>query len=492
MKKIEVLQSLNFGNAIAEYDKNIAYYYVNTNFVYDFVEGRYDIVNGVKGSGKTAMLVAVCENQVSYKQLENKILIKAIQLKGDPDFKRAFDTVDIDNNDLQKIIDAWKIYVINIMWKQIKESLDNYGELEKYLNKEKIIIDSSGFLAKLLYSLTRVKLRVSNTLKSDGTSVQAFELCSSDDKTGEKEKKILNDMIDFNYIFSEIDKILSINNMCIWIMLDRLDDAFPDNSERNNLILKALLYSYKDLCTYEGFKIKIFIREDIFTNITKKNGFTSLTHVSAKTMGSIKWNKDIIEQLIIERLIFNKLFAIYLCECDIENDVNKLGEAERKKILFKLMKPQIDVGIKNPDAVQWIINHVTDGNGVYTPRDIIQLLAQARIIQLDILKEKSKEDIEEDYLISSTAIREAYKRISKDKLNTQLFAEYPQYRPWIEKFKNEKAEQNEISLLRILGKQWKYRVEKLKEIGFIEEKKNTWKIPFIYREELNIVQGKAK
>ena len=30
MKKIDILNNLNFGNSIAEYDKNIVNYYINT------------------------------------------------------------------------------------------------------------------------------------------------------------------------------------------------------------------------------------------------------------------------------------------------------------------------------------------------------------------------------------------------------------------------------------------------------------------------------
>ena len=60
------------------------------------------------------------------------------------------------------------------------------------------------------------------------------------------------------------------------------------------------------------------------------------------------------------------------------------------------------------------------------------------------------------------------------------------------KFKEQKAEQTENTLPFILGKQWKYRVGKLVEIGFFEEKRDSYKIPFVYRDYLNVSQGKAK
>ena len=51
---------------------------------------------------------------------------------------------------------------------------------------------------------------------------------------------------------------------------------------------------------------------------------------------------------------------------------------------------------------------------------------------------------------------------------------------------------NMHTLQQVLGKQWKSRTEKLVQIGFLEKKKNTYKIPFIYRVQLNISQGRAK
>lgn len=81
------------------------------------------------------MLIAICDNQSLYPQLENKLLIKAIQLKGDPDFKRAFSTVSIKTSDIQKLIDAWNIYLINVIWKECKELFFNYENFESQLKK---------------------------------------------------------------------------------------------------------------------------------------------------------------------------------------------------------------------------------------------------------------------------------------------------------------------------------------------------------------------
>lgn len=98
-------------------------------------------------------------------------------------------------------------------------------------------------------------------------------------------------------------------------------------------------------------------------------------------MNSIKWERDIIEQLLVERLLYNASFADYVKAQGYPTTCKKLTPSERLKILFLFIKPQIDVGSKNPDSIGWMINHVNDGNGIYTPRDIINILDKARAFQ---------------------------------------------------------------------------------------------------------------
>lgn len=492
MNKKEILQKIDLGNSIAEYDENISQYYITTQSTLDLINDRYDIVKGVKGSGKTAMLIAICDNQSLYPQLENKLLIKAIQLKGDPDFKRAFSTVSIETSDIQKLIDAWKIYLINVIWKECKELFSGYENLESQLKEAGLLSGKKGILDNLIYSLKRVKLKFTNTFSPDGKTIQTVEVTPNDFNESQTSNDNANTLIDFNSIFNSLNELIISNSSCFWVMIDRLDDAFPDNRSTDTLILKSLFYAYKDICGYSGFKIKIFILDDIFKTITLDKGFTSLTHISAKTMNSIKWERDIIEQLLVERLLYNTSFADYVKTQGYPTTCKKLTSSERLKILFLFIKPQIDVGSKNPDSIGWMINHVKDGNGIYTPRDIINILDKARALQLNQLNEKNEKDISESYLISANALRLAFAETSKEKLETQLFAEYPKYRKWIESFKDQKAEHTAESLVTILGRNWKSRTEKLKEIGFLEEKNNSWKIPFIYREGLNVSQGKAK
>lgn len=481
MEKREVLENLELGNGIAEYDDNLRDYFIDTVYVNDFVKNKFDIILGEKGSGKSGMMLGVYKNVGNYKELEDVQLVIASTITGDPDFKRAFDNFGTDLTE-PEMIDAWKIYIFNLLWKQYLVLFNEETELKKYLENKRIIELEGGFFAKLLHSIKRAKvnkLTIYNKTQMDGTN----ETGGSIDFDSAM-KLFADEQIDFNYIFSELDKSLEENGSNIWVLLDRLDDAFPDRTPESINILKALFYAYKDICAYRRIKVKIFIREDIFHDITKK-GFTSLTHVASKTMPPLKWDREKMIDVFISRLIYNECVCKYLNECGIAYE--NINSEVKQQIVECILKKQIDVGRNNPDAVGWILNHIKDGRGRYTPRDFILLIDGARAYQLDEGEDKKGGD----YLIGASAVRKAYAAVSELKLTTQLYAEYPECRNWIEKFKNGKSIHNEETIRKVLGAHWRSRVDKLVFIGFLEEIKGGWNIPFIYRPVLNISQGKA-
>ena len=459
-------------------------YYITTNATRDFVNGRYDIVRGTKGSGKTTMLIAVQKNQEDFRVLNGIKLLPVIQLKGDPEYVKAFNGITDDNVNVDELRNAWEIFFINTIWKKCCDELPiNKDEIKKQLEENRLISPQKTVLEWLKYALKWVKPTLFYALQPDGTTKIGVDIAGYNTIEGDHPSI---QSIDFNSIFQGLDEWLEANKKKIWILLDRLDDAFPSNTPVEKKILKSLLLAYKDICLYENYKLKIFIREDIFEAVTD-NGFTSLTHVSAKTMPSLGWEQESIEKLLVERLLHNESFVEW---ADILISDGILAPEERQSIIFKLVKPQIDTGKSNPDSIGWVINHLKDGKGRFTPRDFLSVFDKARNEQLRRYRNGHDKDI--DYLISPNAIRTAIELLSKEKLETELYAEYPKYKSWIEKFKGHKAEHSEQTLEAILGTQWKSRKTKLVEIGFIEEKGKSYKIPYLYRPGLDIKQGKEE
>ena len=482
MNKADILSDLNLGNEIAEQDKNLSKYYITTNATKDFVNDRYDIIRGSKGSGKSAMLIAVQENQNVFTSLDGIKLIPMITLKGNSDFQKAFNSISDDNTDVDQLKDAWKIFFINTIWKNCNEEFAcERDRIKNLLEINKLIAKKKSLFEEIRYCISRVKV----TYTPNG--IDEFGL-QAVNKAIEKDDRETN-YIDFNNVFDELDNWLSVNGKRIWVLLDRLDDAFPDKSPKDKMILKSLLLAYKDIYSFDNFKVKIFVRDDIFDMVTDK-GFTSLTHVSAKTMPSLRWEKDSIEKLLVERLLHNPSFVEWIDSMGLKTNCDAMTPDERRLIINKIMREQIDTGKSNPDSVGWIINHIKDGKGHFTPRDFLKVFDKARTAQL--IRYSNGNDSETDYLISPAAIKCAWKQVSEDKLKNELKAEYPKCESWIMKFKNHKAEHTAETLESILGTQWKSRTNKLVEIGFIEEKGKSYKIPYLYQPALDIKQGKEE
>jgi len=483
LSKLDLLHNINLGNSVAEYDKYLEEYFVTTPAFLDVISGRYDIVRGTKGSGKSAILLNLLKGKNNINELDDTILIPATDYQGDPIFKNAFANINLPVNE-DKLIDSWKIFLINVIWPQIYEVVGNKTDIEKYLISHKLIISPLNLFGKIRFSLSRVLSP--KELKGTFKDPTGFEY-SGEVVLADPESEPTNG-VNFNYIFRTFNDSISKTGKQIWVLMDRLDDAFPDNPQLESIALKSLLYAYKDIAGLSNIKIKIFLRDDIYDRVTG-SGFRSLTHVNSNAMPPISWSDEKLLNLLIDRLLFNKNFKEYLITQGYDPKTISTND-DREILLLILFRDQVDVGPKSPKTFRWIINHIRDGNGIATPRDLIALVDSARQKQVEdwTLNGVSAED---NFLIAPSALKHAWGIVSADKLKTQLYAEYSHLKPQISKFKGSKAEHNIDTLKQLLGDGWKDIVEELVFTGFLEQLSSTWKIPFLYREALGISQGKA-
>ena len=81
--------------------------------------------------------------------------------------------------------------------------------------------------------------------------------------------------------------------------------------------------------------------------------------------------------------------------------------------------------------------------------------------------------------------------LSEDKVRTTLIAENPELDTAIRAFRGQKAEQNMDTMELLLGASAATTVEQLVRIGFLEKLVGSWKVPMLYRDGLDIVQGAA-
>ncbi|MGZ3472802.1 MAG: hypothetical protein ACXVA6_22830, partial [Isosphaeraceae bacterium] len=80
----------------------------------DFLNDRYDLIRGAKGSGKSTILKMVSSFQQRYPQLADVNLVVATGHTGEPSFKRAFSFLNEEKIEEDRLVDAWKIYLLNL------------------------------------------------------------------------------------------------------------------------------------------------------------------------------------------------------------------------------------------------------------------------------------------------------------------------------------------------------------------------------------------
>lgn len=71
------LQSLRFGDDVAEHDANLDHYFLKTNAYWSVVQDEFDLVLGAKGTGKSAIARFLSTKGSQLAELEDVEIIPA-------------------------------------------------------------------------------------------------------------------------------------------------------------------------------------------------------------------------------------------------------------------------------------------------------------------------------------------------------------------------------------------------------------------------------
>lgn len=174
MKNSEILAHLDLGSSVAENDQNLGNYFVPTVALNDFVSDRYDLIRGVKGSGKSAILRIVSTRQGDYPQISDVLLNVATEHAGEPAFKRAFDTLHAGGYTEGGLINAWKTYLINLAL-DVVDDLPESDETRRaitFAEKSGLRYRTESSFKKVWWSLLRVLHIKSFTVGVDNVAAE--------------------------------------------------------------------------------------------------------------------------------------------------------------------------------------------------------------------------------------------------------------------------------------------------------------------------------
>lgn len=478
-----LLKMLSLGASVAEFDDDLDKYFVQTDTFATVISDGGDIISGDKGTGKTAIYRILKQNYRSYSELNHVEIVDAFNPQGDPVFQRLTYGPDLSEDQYRTF---WKAYVLSLVgnWllgiyepsfndemRELKNTLDHLGLTATDVSPETIF----GNLHGLVTRLTKPEsVEVGFTVTETGMPVMTPKVdLGPERKFGEQ---IYNG--DF---LGVLDKAIQSTDLVIWVLFDRLDEAFSGRQDVEIPALRALMRTYLDLTNLKGLKLKLFLRKDLFRRITK-GGFVNLTHINARKI-DIVWDDEDLIDMVVRRVLRNE---------DLKQILEKTENND--KIFSVLLPNQIDAGDRKPLTKTWIMGRIRDGNNNRPPRNMIDLLNMARDSQIR-REQRDPRDVDTiaGPLIEADAVKRALTQLSEQRVQDTLLAEAVDLSEVIQKFRDGKSEHNEETLRQTIGKISNYSdiKQSLVDIGFLEEFGRNYKIPMLYRDGLRIKQGKA-
>jgi len=506
-KLVDILSSIDFGSSIAEQDTLLETARVETSAFTDLFNDKVDLVPGTKGSGKSALYRIFVDFLPEYLLDHRKVVVAhGVQHPGDNVFHAYKD--EFDKMDENEFVNFWCVYFISLAKENFIRNPRYEGLLKGCSDETKVFYracqnaripdfeKSKSLLDVLGWALTAIKSWGPSLKFRPPGEAGEFEL----NLFGEQLKMPSNSKNDADgpslaqyahTIKDSLEAVLKKAELNLWLMIDRLDEIFPRRSALETRALRGLLRTLRIFESQE-IRVKVFLRDDILEQVASDGqGFTALTHITARQADTLRWSEDQILNMIVKRLCVSDILRDYL---DVNSDRLAASKDYQEEVFYKVFPKSVYSGEKQSSTLRWIYTHTSDGRDVVTPRDVIDLLTKAKQKQQD--EYKSDSSGESDFIIGPPAIIYGLEELSKRKKTTFLQAEFPHLWKHIKKFVGGRTQYSENDISGLFGKNWHVIVEDLISIGVLRtegkrEGSSTFKIPFLYRSGLEVRQGSA-
>ena len=482
----DALQKLEFGNSVAEYDKGLQNYFLITQSYLALVNGDADLIAGDKGTGKTAIFQHIRRNIVNEPSLAGIEIVTGFNVSGEPLFRKLGNEGTL--LELQYIT-IWKMYFLSLVGNWILncskgKRFPSLQKLDVLLVKLKLRNEdnnATSIFANVLNSVRRLRPKIEFSL--DPTNPAAVNTSIEFYRSQSNIEAVDFEEVSQGQAFALLDSALSEQKKSVWVVIDRLDEAFIGLPDIEKPALRALLRAYLDLMAFDNLHVKFFVRKDLFRNIIK-GGFVNLTHINARKF-EIIWDDEDLLALFAQRVRNSHEFV------QMFGAVNATDQE-----LFKLIFPEkMESGKNRPHTWNWILSQICDGNEIKSPRNLVDLMRIAQEEQLRREQRSPRRYISETPMIEIESLKKAVARLSQRRIEDTLLAEYGgDVQRAIQAFRNGKSDHNESSLCRLFGfnaSQARVTAEVLNEIGFLAQEGDIYRVPDLYRAGLNISHGKA-
>ncbi|MDE2105586.1 MAG: hypothetical protein KGL39_50635, partial [Patescibacteria group bacterium] len=302
-----VLAEINFGSTVAEQDTLLETARVETLVFSDLLNDRIDLIPGTKGSGKSALYRIFVDFLATRLLNHNKVVVAhGVQQVGDNVFliyKDHFEKLSEDD-----FVSFWCIYLVSLAHEQFVKQPKFAGHLRE-CGKEIAAFKTAcsrcgipeikapqglqGVIGWVLSVLKSWRPKISYQPPIPDAGTYTFDLFGNAD---EQQATLPDSGPPIPHYVEDVkvslEAILKKTGLSLWLMIDRLDEIFPRRSALETRALRGLLRTLR-IFQSEAVRIKVFLRDDIFEQVVRGGeGFTALTHVTARMSDTLRWGED--------------------------------------------------------------------------------------------------------------------------------------------------------------------------------------------------------
>ena len=471
-----MLSDISFGDPVAEHDVELRHYFVATRAFNEIIADKHDLVLGIKGSGKSAIHRILCDQEYDVPELGNTIILPAFNIDNVPVLQNIVLQLGTMQEGSLRI--AWRAFTAALVGNHLVDEMLATPDLVGALKKSGLRVEKAT--AQDIWSsiLSRVK-GFFGSLSFDGELVLPIGVKAKIGLTSAESKARAADDSDnrlheFETIVHSVlqcacDSLATIGYR-VWVTFDRLDEIFADTREMERSAIRALLRTTIDLRQFgPTLRLKLFLRQDVFNRITRKQGFTNLTHLRAI---HLTWSREAMADAIARRVWMSSMFRQFFQSVYPHPSLDLVPSSDILGVLLVDRMPIPNNGSLSSSFA--FVTHATwDASQQINPRNVVTFMQTAQRLQIDVYDSGfSRGKAPQGHLISGSVLERSTTVVGKLRLEDTLFAEHQQIRETILRFRYGKKLYDRNSLARQTGIQGSALddvVEELIDSGFLRQ-----------------------
>ena len=465
--------TLRFGQDVAEHDERLDSYFLRTGTYWALVHDDVDLVIGAKGTGKSAIARFLSKADVDIEQLNDVIIMPAFNIRGSILFKRLINQVDADDEGIYR--DIFLAYMVGLAGNYLVKTFSDTADvaaLEEGIRSCGLMVDEPSPHSVWRRVLSRIRPQLGTTIvvsDGDGSPGAPNRQASGDALLVSLDT--LEGLLDL--IYAALERL----NLRMWILFDRLDEAFPDRRDVEVAALRGLLRAHLDVCSF-GMRLrpKLFLRLDIFDRITQKEGFVNATHLRTTR---ITWDSDAILHMIALRVTAGAEQQELVSPAVKDMLTTSTGRRRLCRSLFPRR-------MENLDPLVWLLLVTVDATREFNPRNVLTLLRSAQLAEIQIaMRNRAGMSARRDtFVLSPRALQQGYRQLSLARMQDTLYAESTIARTYIEKLRGRAVRFTQAEIaerLGVTGEELEEVLRVLRYIGFLRKNEGVFIVPPLYR-----------